>query len=438
MQAIRNSWIFILTALFWSPASTSYLHHQGNKLLDSANQQVRLTGVNWFGFETSNLAPHGLWTRDWLGMLMQVKEMGFNCIRLPFCDRMLDPDAQVKSISTYGSDPYRSVANGSINQELVGKTPLEVMDVIIDGCRQLGLKVILDSHSRAPDGYIEEKTWTGKDVTEEKWIADWVMLAKRYKGNNTVVACDLDNEPHGTTAEGGAQWGTGVADKDWRLAAQRCGNAILAENPDVLIVVEGVQQVGSDTYWWGGNLIGAKNAPVTLSHPEKLVYSAHEYGPEVFQQPWFTASDFPKNMPGIWDKFFGYLFKGNQAHLLLGEFGILDTAAYGGSSGVWLDEFLKYMGKDYSWTFWCLNPNSGDTGGLLKYDWVSVEQWKLDKLKPYLAAPIGKAAGIAVRRPALRQTRTHADGPVPLIDAAGRRVDGNRPGAARMPLFPRP
>ena len=193
MKPIRNSWIFLSIALFWSPASASYLHHQGNKLLDSANQQVRLTGVNWFGFETSNLAPHGLWTRDWLGMLMQVKEMGFNCIRLPFCDRMLDPDAQVKSISTYGSDPYRSVANGSINQELVGKTPLEVMDIIIDGCRQLGLKVILDSHSRAPDGYIEEKTWTGKDVTEEKWIADWVMLAKRYKGNNTVVAFDIDN-----------------------------------------------------------------------------------------------------------------------------------------------------------------------------------------------------------------------------------------------------
>ena len=203
----------------------------------------------------------------------------------------------------------------------------------------------------------------------------------------------------------------------------------------MLIVVEGVQQVGSDTYWWGGNLIGAQAAPVILSHPEKLVYSAHEYGPEVFQQPWFTASDFPKNMPGIWDKYFGYLFKGNQAHILLGEFGILDTAAYGGSSGVWLDEFLKYMGKDYSWTFWCLNPNSGDTGGLLKYDWVSVEQWKLDKLKPYLAAPIGKAAGIAIRRPALQPARAKRDVPVPAVDAAGRRM---APGPARMPLFQRP
>lgn len=432
MEWIRKTAFLAGLALGWAQASENYLHSVGNKLVDANGKTVRLTGVNWFGLETGNLAPHGLWARDWFGVLTQVREMGFNCIRLPFCDRMLDPDAVPKSITTFGTDPYRATA-GSLNAELAGKTPLEIMDIIIGGCRQLGLKVILDNHSRAPDGYMDEKTWTGKDVTEEKWIADWVMLAKRYKGNGTVVACDLDNEPHGTTSEGGAQWGTGVADKDWRLAAQKCGNAILAENPDVLIVVEGVQQVGSEGYWWGGNLTGVKSAPITLSKPEKLVYSPHEYGPEVFAQTWFSASDFPKNMPGIWDKYFGYLFKGGQSHLLVGEFGILDTASVQGKSGIWLDEFLKYMGKDYSWTYWCLNPNSGDTGGLLKYDWVTPEQWKLDKLKPYMAPLIDPPQQIAIRRPGLRPARSGVPSRVP-VDAAGRR----RPGAAATRIFPIP
>ena len=52
---------------------------------------------------------------------------------------------------------------------------------------------------------------------------------------------------------------------------------------------------------------------------------------------------------------------------------------------LWFDNFLEYMSTDYSWTFWCLNPNSQDTGGILQDDWVSVEQWKLDALEPYLA-----------------------------------------------------
>jgi endoglucanase len=433
MRYLRFSLILAMLALA-APVQATFLHRQGNKLIDEEGKTVRLTGVNWFGFETSNLAPHGLWARDWLGMLMQVKEMGFNCIRLPFCDRMLEAGAKVKSISTYGTDPYRGVTSGTINAELDGKSPLEVLDIIIGGCRQLGLKVILDNHSRNPDGYMEEKVWTAADFTEEQWIADWVMLAKRYKGNNTVVAFDLDNEPHGTTAEGGAQWGTGTAGKDWKAAAQKCGNAILAENPDVLIVVEGVQQVGSDGYWWGGNLIGVASAPIVLSKPDKLVYSPHEYGPEVFAQTWFSAADYPKNLPGIWDKYFGYLNKGGQAHLLVGEFGILDQEAAGGKAGVWFDELLKYMGTDYSWTFWCLNPNSGDTGGLLKYDWTTAEQWKLDKLKPYMAAPIGKAQGIAIRRPGLRPSGSgRGRSPVP-VDAAGRR----RTGPAALRLFDRP
>lgn len=385
----------VLFACLWcTSASASFLKRQGNRLVDADGKEVRLTGVNWFGFETGNLAPHGLWARDWLGVLNQIRAMGFNCVRIPFCDKMLEPGAKTLSISFHGTDPFRETGGLGINAELKDKTPLEVLDILIQGCRQIGLKVILDNHARNPDGYMVEMIWTTETVSEEQWIANWVMLAKRYKGNTAVVAFDLDNEPHGKISEGGAQWGTGVAGKDWQIAAQKCGNAILAENPDVLIVVEGVQQVGNDSYWWGGNLMGVKTKPIVLSKPEKLVYSPHEYGPEVFAQTWFDDPGFPGNMPGIWDAHFGYLSKENQAHLLVGEFGIRDFTSAQGKAGIWFDQFLKYMGKDYSWTFWCLNPNSGDTGGLLKYDWLSEEKEKLDKLKPYMAAYIGQPMAI--------------------------------------------
>eukprot|EP01037_Dinobryon_pediforme_P044289 gene44289-55962_t len=38
-----------------------------------------------------------------------------------------------------------------------------------------------------------------------------------------------------------------------------------------------------------------------------------------------------------------------------------------------------------SWAFWCLNPNSGDTGGILLNDWQSVDTHKLSFLTPSLA-----------------------------------------------------
>jgi endoglucanase len=41
---------------------------------------------------------------------------------------------------------------------------------------------------------------------------------------------------------------------DWRLAAERAGNAVPAANPDWLITVEGIDCYSGDCYWRGGNL----------------------------------------------------------------------------------------------------------------------------------------------------------------------------------------
>ena len=38
-----------------------------------------------------------------------------------------------------------------------------------------------------------------------------------------------------------------------------------------------------------------------------------------------------------------------------------------------------------SWTWWSWNPNSGDTGGILKDDWTTVNQAKLAALQAIMA-----------------------------------------------------
>ncbi len=363
------------------PGASGYLHVEGNQILDDSGHVARLTGVNWFGFETGNLSPHGLWARDYRSMMKQIAEVGFNTVRIPWCNAMLRDGAATNSINTYGPDPYDGT--DPMNGPLEGLSPIEVMDLVIQAASDAGLKVMLDNHSREPDGYMTEQVWYTEKTSEEQWIEDWRFMANRYVGNTTVVAFDLENEPHGE-----ATWGAGDPSTDWNGAAERCGNAILEVNPDVLIVVEGVEKVGGDSYWWGGNLTGARSKPIALSNPAKLVYSAHEYGPEVFAQPWFESAQFPVNLPGIWDNHFGYLMNESLGHVFIGEIGIKNPEAFEGKSGAWFETFLEYMGPSYSWTFWCWNPNSGDTEGILDYDWLTPKQWKLDAVSPYLAPRI--------------------------------------------------
>lgn len=363
----------------------NFLTVSGNKLYDTTGKEVRLTGVNWFGFETQNYSPHGIWSRDMKSVLQQIKDLGFNTIRVPWCNEMLNPSSTI-AINSYGTDPYSGVSPMNEEETTVSK-PIELLDIFVKWCQENDMKIVLDNHSRAADGFLNEAVWYTPEYSEERWINDWVFIADRYKNYSAVVAMDLNNEPHGST------WGDSNPATDWNKAAERCGNAVLQANPNVLIIIEGVGEFEGNSYWWGGQLMGAKKYPVQLSDPSKLMYSAHEYGPEVSQQDWFTASDFPQNMPGLWTDNFHYLYEEGTSPLFLGEFGIKDQDAFGGISYTWFTEFTDFMGDIYSWTFWSMNPNSGDTGGILQDDWTNVNQWKLDVLTPHLAPFIPNVVG---------------------------------------------
>lgn len=347
-----------------SSGNSGYLHTSGSKIVDDAGNVVRITGINWFGFETTNYAPHGLWSRSLDSMLDQIAGLGYNLIRVPWTNQMLDA-----GVSPNGID-------FSQNPDLQGKKAIEVLDVFIAKAGQRGLKIMLDRHRPTSAG--QSPLWYTAEVSEQKWIDDWKSVAQRYAGNTTVVAVDLHNEPHGQ-----ATWGSGNASNDWRMAAEKAGNAVLSVNPDVLIVVEGVEQANNAWYWWGGNLQGAGNKPVVLTAPDKLVYSPHDYPPSVYGQTWFSDPAYPNNLPSVWDTQWGYLVKNDIAPVLIGEFG---TKYETNQDKQWLGKLAEYIGQNgFSFTYWCLNPDSGDTGGILKDDWTTVNQAKQDVLAPILA-----------------------------------------------------
>lgn len=353
------------------------LSTRGNQIVGPDGTPVRIAAVNWHGLESDQFAPQGLWVRSYQSMMDQMAQVGFNAVRLPFSLDLFKPGAVPSGID-YG-----------INPDLRGLTGPQVMDRIVAYAGSIGLKIILDDHRSTAGGDTNANgLWVDGGYTEAQWIGTWQALAAHYAGNPTIIAADLANEPHDP-----ATWGDGTA-TDWAAAATRAGNAIQAVNPDWLLLVEGVQTSGGQTYWYGGNLRGAQAHPVTFDVPNKLVYSPHDYPASVAYQQWLYAAGYPDNLPALWDATWGYLYQSGTAPVLVGEFGsTLQTPR----DQAWMAQLVAYMDhatpgagqQGISWAYWDWNPTSDDTGGILLDDWTTVDPAKLAAIAPaFYHAPV--------------------------------------------------
>ena len=345
-----------------------FWHTGGNQILDSDGQRVRITGINWSGFETTAQVVHGLYAQDYKYILDGIKSNGFNTVRLPFSNQMVEyPIVPSVAYVAYSN------ASGPINTDLEGLNSLEILDRIVAYAGQIGVRIILDNH-RSENGLTAEENglWYTAQYPDADWIADWEMLAARYKGSSTVIGMDLRNEPH-SVGKGGACWACGTVGNDWHLAAERAGNAILKVNPKLLILVEGTDSKTNQSYWWGGNLQGVKSYPVVLNVKNQLVYSPHDYGPDLYPQSWFNAKTTPAGLEAIWNATWGYISEQKIAPILLGEFGTPNSAAsldssVAGSQGQWFASMAHYLAvnPNLSWAYWDL---SEDADALLDGNW---------------------------------------------------------------------
>lgn len=348
----------IITAslLFCQLSSSWAFQVQNGYIIDSQNQEIPIYGVNWFGFETSDHVVHGLWSRYWKDMIQQIKSLGFTAVRLPFCPGTLK--GQTPQSIDYGKNP-----------DLKDLDSLQIFDKMIAEFDRQGIYLLLDHHR--PDCQTISNLWYTDHYSEQNWIDDLVWLATRYYDIPHFLGMDLKNEPHGN-----ATWGTNDMATDWRLASQRAAAAIMAVNENVLIFVEGVQEnsVCSSTinHWWGGNLEPVNCFPSEIPK-NRLVFSPHVYGPDVYAQNYFDEANFPHNMTAIWDTHFGYLLKEGYS-VIFGEFG--GKYGHGGNEKdkIWQNALVDYMLATgiTDFFYWSWNPNSGDTGGILQDDWTTI------------------------------------------------------------------
>lgn len=468
-----------------------WLHAEGSRLFDKNGKEVWLTGANWFGMNCTENAPHGLYAVDLDYMLDNVSSHGINIIRFPISTELLlswmdgDP-LPVSSVNASYNPPQDEIgedgtvtkagAYGDINRDLVesdGKTlknSMEIFDIIMKKCKQYGIKALIDVHSPAAHNsghnynlwYYQEGAedagnmavghFSKKQITWDDWKDSITWLAKKYANDDTILAYDLKNEPHGKRGYSGtecpntiAKWDDSTAKNNWKYSAEECAKSILAVNPHALILIEGIEQSPmfdqgydwntADQFitdpsrdkpkwygaWWGGNLRGVKDLPV-LPDSSQIVYSPHDYGPSVYAQTWFDK-DFTEEtlLDDYWRDTWAYINEQDIAPLLIGEWGgKMETA-----NKKWMELLRDYMIKHHiNHTFWCLNPNSGDTEGLLDTQFKNWDSAKYALFEKSLwQTTSGKYIGLDHQTPlgknGLSLSQFYASGEGSNLDAGG-------------------
>lgn len=381
-----------------------WLHTDGNKILDKDGKQVWLAGVNWFGYNTGTNTFDGLWNSELKPSVKAIADHGFNLIRVPMSAELINSWAA-------GEYPQANY-NNAYNIELNSMNSLQIFDYFLKLAEENGIKVMPDIHSAETNasGHTVNLWYTDKVSAEDYYKAlEW--MAGRYKDNDTIIAYDLKNEPHGKPyeADKAAIWNDSKSDNNWKYVAETAAARILAKNPNVLIMVEGTEiyptdinsnkdyhSTNDDDYyfnWWGGNLRGVKDFPVNLGkYQDKLVYSPHDYGPTVYQQPWFEGSyDFDSLMRDCWQDNWFYIYKNNTAPLLIGEWGGFMKEP----NLKWMTCMRRLISENHlNHTFWCYNANSGDTGGLVLDDFSTWDEEKYAFVKEVLWQENGKFVGL--------------------------------------------
>lgn len=385
------------------PTTDDWLYVKGNKIVDSKGREVWMTGVNWFGYNTGTNTFDGLWACDLNTSVNAIADHGFNLLRIPFSAELINKWAA----GEYPEANYNHAYNSYLND----MNSLEIFDYVVGQCRANGLKIMIDIHSAKTDSMGHMKNmWYEGDVSAEDYRDALAWMAERYKDDDTIIAFDLKNEPHGKANESPrAKWDGSKDEDNWKYQAELAADAVLSANPNVLIMVEGIEIYPRDiksngdfsskdpsdylSTWWGGNLRGVKNDPVDLGkYNNKLVYSPHDYGPAVYQQEWFKGKyTYESLKEDAWNDNWLYIHDSGTAPILIGEWGGFMTEP----NLTWMKYLRQLIGeKHLNHTFWCFNANSGDTGGLVRDDFVTWDEEKYSFVKEVLWQEDGKFVGL--------------------------------------------
>jgi endoglucanase len=346
------------------------LHTKNRWIVDrSGRRRVKLASVNWYGAEEKDYVVSGLDCQKLEDIAKEIRNLGFNSVRLPFSNEMVERSRHGVKVAD---------ARLAANQDLMGRSPLQVYAAVVDALTRQGLLVILDNHMSNADwccglgdrnGLWDsfQRTTTFRKFSTKRWLGDWRRVAGMFRHNRAVIGADLRNELRDDRVRGRRPgWHDGPRRNDWWRAAVMGGSAVSRVNPNLLVMVEGTN--------FGTDLGGAYQHPLTVRQclhyhgltptscgwlrQHRLVYAPHDY-------PWFEGgvncytgcgadSSLHSRLGAKW----GFILTRHRtftAPVWVGEFGTchLDNSCVGGQ---WFPNFIRYLKDgDIDWSYWAIN-----------------------------------------------------------------------------------
>jgi hypothetical protein len=269
---------------------------RGNKFVDPEGKTVLFRGLSIS--DPDKIDGQGHWGKQ---HFVHVKEMGAQLVRIP-----------VHPVAWRDRTPARYIA---------------LLDSAVTWCAELGIYVIIDWHSI---GNLQSELFQDPmyNTSRGETFSFWRMIARHFKGNNTVAFYELFNEPTLYFNQlGRMSW------DEWKKINEDLICVIRAFDREKIPLVAGFD--------WAYDLSPLRINPVEA---DGIGYVTHPY-PHKRTQPWE-----PK-----WEEDFG--FAADQFPLIateigftIGNEGMTDNAAYGKAIVSYLE------GRGISWVAWVFDP----------------------------------------------------------------------------------
>jgi endoglucanase len=248
-----------------NPSPAPQLHVSGNKLLNSAGQQVILRGVDRSGTEYACVQGNGIFDGEVdQAAVSAMKSWGINAVRVPLNE------------ACWNAESY-------VNAAYAGTSYINAIKSYVSLLNSNGLVAILDLHWTDGAYTGPSAGCSSAQATCQKPMPDaaqaipfWSSVAATFKGNDAVIF-DLFNEPYASragnndSAEGWQCWATGspCTGISYPVAGmQQMINAVRGASADNVIMLGGEEYANDLTGW-------LQYEPTDPDH--NLVASWHSY-----------------------------------------------------------------------------------------------------------------------------------------------------------------
>ena len=289
-------------------------------------------GINWYGMEINGRVMEGLWIRDITDHITQMKQEGFNTLRIPF--------ALEGVISGSYATPLDASMISACTSCPCNATAWDVLDIVF----HQDMNIILDLHRL--NFSQTSPYWYNHFFSEDQVLMGWSHIIQRYANHPTFMGIDIYNEPHGSSTL-----------QEWSSFCSRFANTLEPWLNDRLIFVSGIH--------WGEDLRGVTP---TIFSSDRFIMSPHSYGPTLNHLIFDEEATYIER----WETYYGHL---NESFaVVIGEWG--GNQAYPPDVR-WMTYFVDYLlQKRFGSCFWAWNPNSQDVRGYLLSDWTTVDPLK--------------------------------------------------------------